>query len=72
MEDKYCYRLKRKILLLRILKDAGVITERRQAKIGISINKKTTELVRFFDSIHDYNLESLKEYVENKENKNGK
>jgi hypothetical protein len=27
---------------------------------------KTLELVQFFEEIYDYNLKSLKEYVENK------
>jgi hypothetical protein len=35
-----------------------------------SLNRKTTsELVRFFDDMYDYELKSLKEYAENKEKK---
>ncbi len=56
---------------LRILKDADLITEKKNGKNRFySLNKKTTsELVRFFDDMYDYNLKSLKEYVENKERK---
>jgi hypothetical protein len=37
------------------------------------LNRKTTsEVVRFFDDMYDYNLNSLKEYVENKESKGRK
>ncbi len=53
---------------LRVLKDADLITEiRRGQNRFYSLNRKTTsELVRFFDDMYDYNLNSLKEYVENK------
>lgn len=56
---------------LRILKEADLITEKKNGKNRFySLNKKTTsELVRFFDDMYDYNLKSLKEYVENKERK---
>jgi len=56
---------------LRILKEADLITERKEGKNRLySLNRKTTsELVRFFDDMYDYKLKSLKEYVENKERK---
>ena len=56
---------------LRVLRDADLITEiKRGQNRFYSLNRKTTsELVRFFDDMYDYNLNSLKEYVENKESK---
>src|ERR687883_1702910 len=59
---------------LRVLKDADLITEiKRGQNRFYSLNRKTTsELVRFFDDMHDYNLKSLKEYVENKGSKGRK
>lgn len=56
---------------LRILKESNLITENKQGKNRYySLNRKTTsELVRFFDDMYDNKLKSLKEYVENKENK---
>jgi DNA-binding transcriptional ArsR family regulator len=55
---------------LRILKEAGLITEKKEGKKMYSLNRKTTsDMVRFFDDMHDYELESLKEYAENKEKK---
>ncbi|MFL6453542.1 MAG: metalloregulator ArsR/SmtB family transcription factor [Nitrososphaeraceae archaeon] len=53
---------------LRILKDADLVSEiKRGQNRFYSLNRKTTsEIVRFFDDIYDYNLNSLKEYVENK------
>src|SRR5947199_4245644 len=59
---------------LRVLKDAELITEiKRGQNRFYSVNKKTTsELVRFFDDMYEYNLNSLKEYVENKESKGRK
>lgn len=56
---------------LRILKEAGLITEKKEGKNKLySLNRKTTsELVRFFDDMYDYELKSLKEYAENKEKK---
>jgi ArsR family transcriptional regulator len=53
---------------LRILKDADLITEKKQGKNRFySLNRKRSlELVEFFEDIYDYNLKSLKEYVENK------
>ena len=59
---------------LRILKESDLITEKKQGKFRYySLNRKTTsELARFFDDMYDYKLKSLKEYVENKENKSGR
>ena len=59
---------------LRVLKDADLITEIKRGQYRFySLNRKTTsELVRFFDDMYDYNLNSLKEYVENKESKGRK
>jgi ArsR family transcriptional regulator, arsenate/arsenite/antimonite-responsive transcriptional repressor len=59
---------------LRVLKDADLITEIKKGQYRFySLNRKTTlELVRFFDDMYDYNLNSLKEYVENKESKGRK
>jgi ArsR family transcriptional regulator, arsenate/arsenite/antimonite-responsive transcriptional repressor len=59
---------------LRVLKDADLITEIKKGQNRFySLNRKTTsELVRFFDDMYDYNLSSLKEYVENKEGKGRK
>jgi DNA-binding transcriptional ArsR family regulator len=59
---------------LRVLKDADLITEiKRGQNRFYSLNRRTTsELVRFFDDMYDYNLNSLKEYVENKEGKGSK
>ena len=56
---------------LRVLKDADLITEiKRGQNRFYSLNRRTTsEIVRFFDDMYDYNLNSLKEYVENKESK---
>jgi ArsR family transcriptional regulator, arsenate/arsenite/antimonite-responsive transcriptional repressor len=56
---------------LRVLKDADLITEiKRGQNRFYSLNRKTTsELVQFFDDMYDYNLNSLKEYVENKGSK---
>jgi len=59
---------------LRILKDADLITEKKQGKNRFySLNRhRTLELVEFFEDMYDYNLKSLKEYVEGKEKKNKK
>ena len=59
---------------LRVLKDADLITENRRGQNRFySLNRKTTsELVQFFDDMYDYNLNSLKEYIENKESKRRK
>jgi|SRR5919199_2302590 ArsR family transcriptional regulator len=59
---------------LRVLKDADLITEiKRGQNRFYSLNRTaTSELVRFFDDMYDYNLNSLKEYVENKGSKTGR
>lgn len=56
---------------LRILKDADLVTENKQGKNRFySLNRKRTlDLIAFFEDMYDYNLNSLKEYVENKERK---
>jgi ArsR family transcriptional regulator len=56
---------------LRILKDADVTTEKKQGKTRFyTLNRdRTLELVEFFEDMYDYNLKSLKEYIENKERK---
>jgi DNA-binding transcriptional ArsR family regulator len=60
---------------LRILKEVDLIAERKHGKNRLySLNKKKSlKLVEFFEDVYDYNLNSLKEYVENKEKnkKNG-
>ena len=45
---------------LRILKEADLITEKKEGKNRLySLNRKTTsELVRFFDDMYDYKLKS--------------
>jgi ArsR family transcriptional regulator, arsenate/arsenite/antimonite-responsive transcriptional repressor len=59
---------------LRILKDANLIMERKQGKNRFySLNRRTSpEIVNFLENMYDYNLHSLKEYVENKNKKNKK
>jgi ArsR family transcriptional regulator, arsenate/arsenite/antimonite-responsive transcriptional repressor len=59
---------------LRILKDADLVRERKEGKNRFySLNRKRMlELVEFFEDIYDYNLKSLKEYVETKEKKKNK
>jgi ArsR family transcriptional regulator, arsenate/arsenite/antimonite-responsive transcriptional repressor len=59
---------------LRILKDADLITEKKLGKNRFySLNRhRTLELVEFFEDMCDYNLKSLKEYVEGKERKSKK
>jgi DNA-binding transcriptional ArsR family regulator len=53
---------------LRILKDADLITEKKQGKNRFySLNtKKTLKLIEFFEDVYDYKLNSLKEYIEAK------
>ncbi len=54
---------------LRVLRDAGLVSERKEGQKRLySVNRaKMSEMMRFFDMFWDYNLRSLKEYVENKE-----
>jgi ArsR family transcriptional regulator, arsenate/arsenite/antimonite-responsive transcriptional repressor len=56
---------------LRILKEADLIAERKFGKNRFySLNRrKSLKLVEFFEDMYDYKLNSLKEYVENKEKK---
>jgi DNA-binding transcriptional ArsR family regulator len=56
---------------LRTLKDADLVTENKHGKNRFySLNRRRTlDLVAFFEDMYDYNLNSLKEYVENKERK---
>jgi ArsR family transcriptional regulator, arsenate/arsenite/antimonite-responsive transcriptional repressor len=53
---------------LRILKEAELITEKKQGKNRFySLNRKRMlKLIEFFEDMYDYNLNSLKEHVENK------
>jgi ArsR family transcriptional regulator len=54
---------------LRVLKDADLVTEQKRGKNRFySLNRNTTiEIIKFLEQMYDYNLNSLKEYVENKE-----
>ena len=56
---------------LRVLKDSDLISEQRKGKnIFYSINQKQTlELMKFFENMWGYKMDSLKEFVENKERK---
>lgn len=56
---------------LRVLKDAGLVSERREGQNRLySVNReKMSEMMRFFDTFWDDRLRGLKEYVENKEMK---
>lgn len=56
---------------LRVLKEADLITEQKQGKNKFySINQKQAlELMKFFENMCGYKLDSLKEFVENKEKK---
>jgi DNA-binding transcriptional ArsR family regulator len=52
-------------------RDAGLITQKKEGKNRFySLSKrKTLEMVQFFEYMYGYSLNSLKEYVENNENK---
>ena len=54
---------------LRVLKEADLITEKKQGKNRFySLNReKSLEIIKFLEEMYDYKLSSLKEYVENKE-----
>lgn len=69
--DHFDFTLPRVSINLRILKEADLITEKKEGKNRLySLNRKTTsDLVQFFDDMYDYKLKSLKEYVENKKRK---
>ena len=53
---------------LRILRDADLVTEKREGQRRLySVNNEATlEIKNFFDKMWSNNLNSLKEYVENK------
>ena len=53
---------------LRILKDADLITEKKQGKNRFySLNtNRSLKLIEFFEDMYDYKLNSLKEYIEAK------
>jgi DNA-binding transcriptional ArsR family regulator len=53
---------------LRVLREAKLITEQKQGKNKFySINQKQTlEVMKFFESMWGYKMDSLKEFVENK------
>jgi len=56
---------------LKVLKDAGLVSERRkgQNRFYFINQKQSLELVKFFENMWGYKLDSLKEFVENKEKK---
>lgn len=56
---------------LRILKNAELVTEEKLGKNRYySLDeKKSLEVINFFEKMWGYNLNSLKEFVENKERK---
>ncbi len=56
---------------LRILKNAELVTEEKLGKNRYySLDeRKSLEIVNFFEKMWGYNLHSLKEFVENKERK---
>ncbi len=56
---------------LRVLREADLITEQKQGKNKFySINQKEAlELMKFFENMWGYKMDSLKEFVENKEKK---
>ncbi|MGI0007663.1 MAG: metalloregulator ArsR/SmtB family transcription factor [Nitrosotalea sp.] len=56
---------------LRILKNADLVSEEKLGKNRFySLNeKKSLEIVNFFEKMWGYNLNSLKEYIENKDRK---
>jgi DNA-binding transcriptional ArsR family regulator len=54
---------------LRVLREAKLITEQKQGKNKFySVNQKQTlEVMKFFESMWGYKMDSLKEFVENRE-----
>lgn len=56
---------------LKVLKSAGLVNERKEGQNRFySINQKQSlELVKFFENMWGYKMDSLKEFVENKERK---
>jgi DNA-binding transcriptional ArsR family regulator len=59
---------------LRVLRDADLVTEQRQGKFKYySINQRQAlDLLKFFEDMWGYQLDSLKEFVENKERRSRK
>lgn len=59
---------------LRILRDADLVKERREGQRRLySLNTEATlEIKNFYDRMWSNNLNSLKEFVENKKRKQGK
>jgi ArsR family transcriptional regulator, arsenate/arsenite/antimonite-responsive transcriptional repressor len=59
---------------LRILRDADLVKEKREGQRRLySLNTEATlEIKNFYDQLWSYNLNSLKEFVENKKRKQGK
>ena len=56
---------------LKVLREAGLVNERKEGQNRFySINQKQSlEMVKFFENMWGYKLDSLKEFVENKEKK---
>jgi ArsR family transcriptional regulator, arsenate/arsenite/antimonite-responsive transcriptional repressor len=56
---------------LKVLREADLVSEKKEGqKRYYSLNKdQVSEMMQFFDALWDYRLQSLKEYVENKEKK---
>ena len=56
---------------LKVLKDAGLVGERKEGKNRYYSVKRNgmSEMMRFFDQFWDGRLQGLKEYVESKERK---
>ena len=54
---------------LRVLREAELITEQKQGKNKLySLNQKQTlEVMKFFESMWGYKLDSLKEFIESRE-----
>ena len=59
---------------LRVLREAELITEQKQGKNKFySVNQKQTlEVMKFFESMWGYKMDSLKEFVENREKRKSK
>lgn len=57
---------------LRVLREAELISEQRKGKNKFySINQKQTlEVMKFFEDMWGYKIDSLKEFVENRERRN--
>ncbi|HEX6561535.1 MAG TPA: metalloregulator ArsR/SmtB family transcription factor [Nitrososphaera sp.] len=59
---------------LRVLREAELVTEQKQGKNKFySINQtQTLEVMKFFESMWEYKMDSLKEFVENRERRKSK